>query len=312
MKKIVRRNRIRENFRANLLQEGFTADDVADVFVPFVSAARNVQKGNWLGAAGDLALDAASIGAGFFTGGAGYIPARAAISAAKAGTKVAAKFGRAAADPLIAVGKKFAKRKTVKGTSGIPNTGKGKKGPWDQAIANAKSGKPAGPKSRGNKKPGGAGTAAAVGAAGGALGGLLGGGGSGSLSDRDIMGKDRPQTGFGNRMQGIDPFRSGEMRTSAGYYDTPVGRRQLYKGAGGGLVAPPSSMYENKVFAQLQEMVKKSIATREINNVLVTQDMAKNIIQLHEALNTQNKKLLEENIQSKDGFFEVLDFSVRN
>ena len=309
MKKVVRRNRIRENFRANLLQEGFTADDVADVFVPFVSAARNVQKGNWLGAAGDLALDAASIGAGFFTGGAGYIPARAAISAAKAGTKVAAKFGRAAADPLIAVGKKFAKRKTVPGTSGIPNTGKGKRGPWDQAIANAKSGKPAGPKSRGNKKPGGAGTAAAIGAAGGALGGLLGGGGS--ISDRDIMGKDRPQTGFGNRMQGIDPYRSGELRRSAGYYDTEVGRRQLYKGAGGGMVAPP--MYnEGKVYTQLQEMVNKSIATREINNVLVTQDMAKNIVQLHEALNTKNKKLLEESIQTKDGFFEVLDFSVRN
>lgn len=307
MKKIVRRNRIRENFRANLVQEGFTADDVADTFLPFVSAARNASKGNWWGAAGDLALDAASIAAGAFTGGAGYVGARAAISAAKAGTKVATKFGRAAADPLIAVGKKFAKRKTVKGTSGIPNTGKGKKGPWDQAIANAKSGKPAAkPKKPGGK---GAGTAAAVG---GALGGLLGGGGSGSISDRDIMGKDRPQTGFGNRMQGIDPFRSGEMRTSAGYYDTPVGRRQLYKGAGGGLVAPPSSMYENKVFTQLQEMVKKSIATREINNVLVTQDMAKNIVQLHEALNTKNKKLLEENIQTKDGFFEVLDFSVRN
>lgn len=133
-----------------------------------------------------------------------------------------------------------------------------------------------------------------------------------NLQKQDILGKERPQTGFGNRMQGIDPWRSGELRTSAGYYDTPVGRRQLYKGAGGGLVAPPSSMYENKVYSQLQEMVNKSITTREINNVLVTQDMAKNIVQLHEALNTKNKKILEESIQTKDGFFEVLDFSVRN
>ncbi len=309
MKKVVRRSHIRESFRANLLQEQVTADDVADVLIPGVSAVRNFSKGNWLGGIADLGLDAASIAAGAFTGGAGYVGARAGISALKAGTKVAAKMGKAVANPAVALTKKVLRKKSVKGTSGIPNTGKGKKGPWDQAIANAKSGKPAAkPKKPGGK---GAGTAAGIGAiAGGMLGG--GGGGSGGTTDRDIMGKDRPQTGFRNAYQGIDPFRSGEMRTSAGYYDTPVGRRQLYKGAGGGLVAPPSSMYENKVYTQLQEMVNKSIATREINNVLVTQDMAKNIVQLHEALNTQNKKLLEENIQSKDGFFEVLDFSVRN
>ena len=102
------------------------------------------------------------------------------------------------------------------------------------------------------------------------------------------------------------------MRASAGYYDTPVGRRQLYKGAGGGLVAPPSTMYENTVIHQLQEMINKSIRAREINDILVTQDMAKNIVQLHEALNNDNKKILEENIQTKDGFFRTLDFSVRN
>jgi hypothetical protein len=310
MKKIVRRNHLRESFRANLLQEGFTADDVADTFLPFVSAARNIGKGNYWGAAGDLALDAASIAAGAFTGGAGYVGARAAISAAKAGTKVATKFGRTVAKPFAQAAKKIARPRTVKGTSGIPNTGKGKKGPWDTAIANAKAGRTAKPKTGGKK--GGAGTAAAVGAAGGALAGGLLGGSSGGMSDRDIMGKERPQTGFGNRMQGIDPFRSGEMRTSAGYYDTPVGRRQLYKGAGGGLVAPPSSMYEGKVYEQLKEMVSNSIKTKEINNILVTQDMAKNIVNLHEALNTDNKKILEKNIQSKDGFFEVLDFSVRN
>jgi len=102
------------------------------------------------------------------------------------------------------------------------------------------------------------------------------------------------------------------MRASAGYYDTPVGRRQLYKGAGGGLVAPPSTMYENTVIYKLQEMVNKSIKTREINDILVTQDMARNIVQLHEALNNDNKKMLEENLKSKDGFFRILDFSVRN
>jgi dynactin complex subunit len=86
----------------------------------------------------------------------------------------------------------------------------------------------------------------------------------------------------------------------------------MYKGAGGGLVAPPSTMYENTEIHQLQEMINKSIRAREINDILVTQDMAKNIVQLHEALNNDNKKILEENIQTKDGFFRTLDFSVRN
>lgn len=135
-----------------------------------------------------------------------------------------------------------------------------------------------------------------------------------NLQKQDILGKERPQTGFGNRMQGIDPWRSGELRQNIPFYDTPVGslmgrRAMVYQGTAR---VPPSSLPEGKVYSQLQEMVNKSIATREINNVLVTQDMAKNIVQLHEALNTKNKKLLEESIQTKDGFFEVLDFSVRN
>jgi hypothetical protein len=132
------------------------------------------------------------------------------------------------------------------------------------------------------------------------------------LQIKDILGKERPETGFTDRIQGIDPNRSGELRRSAGFWDTEVGRRLLYGKSGGGLVAPPTSMFEGKVYAQLQEMVKKSISSKEINNILVTQDMAKNIVNLHEALNTDNKKILEKNIQSKDGFFEVLDFSVRN
>ena len=165
-------------------------------------------------------------------------------------------------------------------------------------------------KGKGKPKPKGKGDAAGA-AAGAGAAGMIGGFMGGSQAS-DIYGKDRPQTGFRDRYQGIDPFRSGEMRASAGYYDTPVGRRQLYKGAGGGLVAPPSTMYENTVFPQLQEMVNKSIKTKEINNILVTQDMAKNIVELYEALNTKNKRILEESVQSKDGFFEVLDFSVRN
>lgn len=135
-----------------------------------------------------------------------------------------------------------------------------------------------------------------------------------NLQKQDIYGKDRPQTGFRDRYQGIDPYRSGELRQNIPFYDTPVGGvlgRQAMMGQGIARV-PPSSLPEGKVYSQLQEMVNKSIKTKEINNILVTQDMAKNIVQLHEALNTKNKRILEESVQSKDGFFEVLDFSVRN
>jgi hypothetical protein len=61
--------------------------DAADVFVPGVSAYKNYKKGNYGAAVGDLALDAASIGAGFLTGGTGYVPARAAAAGEKAGIK---------------------------------------------------------------------------------------------------------------------------------------------------------------------------------------------------------------------------------
>lgn len=281
MKKIVRRNHIRENFRANL-QERITAGDVADIFIPGVSAFKNFKKGDIAGGLIDAGLDVASLVAGGLTGGLGYGAARGVISAAKAGRKVSS-----------------ATRIARKSRS-VPNTGYG---PWGKF----KKGKLKTPEA------GAAAGGAAAGAVGGAAGGAASGGRGSSIPDTPkIYGKERPQTGFRDRYQGIDPFRSGEMRASAGYYDTPVGRRQLYKGAGGGLVAPPSTMYENTVFPQLQEMVNKSIKAKEINNILVTQDMAKNIVELHEALNTKNKRILEESVQSKDGFFEVLDFSVRN
>jgi hypothetical protein len=290
MKKIVRRNHIKENFRQNL-KEQFTAGDVADVFVPGVSAYKNFKKGNIAGGLFDVGLDAASLAAGALTGGIGYGASRAAISAIKAGTKVVAK-----------TGKNFAKKKIVPKSKSVPNTGSG---PWGRKVGTPK--KTAKLK---DKPKGKAGAAGAAGAGAGIAGALLGSGSG--ISSSQPLAKDRPQTGFRDRYQGIDPFRSGEIRTSAGYYDTPVGRRQLYKGAGGGLVAPPSTMYENTVIHQLQEMINKSIRAREINDILVTQDMAKNIVQLHEALNNDNKKILEENIQTKDGFFRTLDFSVRN
>jgi len=277
MKKIVRRNHIKENFRQNL-REQFTLGDVADVFVPGVSAYKNFKRGDIAGGLVDAGLDVASLVAGGLSGGIGYGASRGVISALKAGKKVAR-------IPKVAK------------SARVPNTGYG---PWGRRV----TGKKIKPKS--SATAAGVGAAAGIGAAAGSMFG-------GSTSQpSQILAKDRPQTGFRDRYQGIDPFRSGEMRASAGYYDTPVGRRQLYKGAGGGLVAPPSTMYENTVIYKLQEMVNKSIKTREINDILVTQDMARNIVQLHEALNNDNKKMLEENLKSKDGFFRILDFSVRN
>lgn len=289
MKKIVRRNHIQENFRQNL-REQFTAGDVADVFIPGVSAFKNFRKGDIGAGLLDAGLDIASLAAGALTGGVGYAGARAAVSAAKAGTKVISKTGA-----------KLAKKKIVPKARSVPNTGYG---PWGRTV---------GGKGKAPKKNTSTGKAAGVaGGVAAAAGGLLGAASGGTGGPSSILAKERPQTGFGNRYQGIDPFRSGEMRASAGYYDTPVGRRQLYKGAGGGLVAPPSSMYEETVISQLQEMVKSSISKKEVNDILVTNDMARNIVNLYEALNTDNKKLLEDRIQSKDGFFETLDFSIRN
>lgn len=287
MKKIVRRNHIKENFRQNL-REQFTLGDVADVFVPGVSAYKNFQKGDIAGGLIDAGLDVASLVAGGLTGGLGYGAARGVISAVKAGKKVAT------------VGKKVATTQKLARSSRVPNTGYG---PWGKRVPTRIKG----PKG----KKGSTAAAAAAGATGGAM---TGGGGSGGGSQPlDIYGKDRPQTGFRDRYQGINPFHSGELRQSVPFYDTtPVGGVVSRKAMMGVGRIPPSSLPEGKVYDQLQEMVNKSIKTREINDILVTQDMARNIVQLHEALNNDNKKMLEENLKSKDGFFRILDFSVRN
>lgn len=257
MKKIVRRSHIKENFRANLVQEQSSINEALPVL--------------------------------------GWMAANALVNAA-------VRYGPSVVSKILSGAAKT--KPTGAAQARVPNTGYG---PWGRISRRGGGGKGKGGKSRPKNK----GSLPAAAAAGGAAGALLGGGGSGT-GKPDIYGKDRPRTGFDNRIQGIDPNRSGELRRSAGFWDTEVGRRLLYGKSGGGLVAPPNPMSENKVYTQLQEMVNESIATREINNILVTQDMAKNIVQLHEALNTNNKKLLEESVQSKDGFFEVLDFSVRN
>jgi hypothetical protein len=44
------------------------------------------------------------------------------------------------------------------------------------------------------------------------------------LQSKDILGKERPETGFTDRIQGIDPNRSGELRRSAGFWESEVGR----------------------------------------------------------------------------------------
>ena len=326
MKKIVRRSQIRENFRANLIMEKeYTAQDAAsdaaDILIPGVSAYKNFQKGDWMAGLVDAGLDVASIAAGAFTGGAGYGAIKGATVAARVGSKLNKLNKITGSASKVADAARIAAAKAKR--SRAPTTGN----PWEKAAAKArfqrkgtdvdatpKTGKgtdvDATPKT-------GKGTAIADVAAttAGAASAFLGGGGSGSSQPLSVYGKDRPQTGFGNRMQGIDPFRSGELRQSVPFYDTtPVGgvvSRRAMMGGGIGRI-PPSSLPEGKVYTQLQEMIDKSIKSKEINNILVTQDMAKNIVQLHEALNIDNKKLLEESIQSKDGFFEILDFSVRN
>lgn len=312
MKKIVRKNQLRENFRANLIMEKeYTAQDAAsdaaDILIPGVSAYKNFQKGDWMAGLVDAGLDVASIAAGAFTGGAGYGAIKGATVAARVGSKLN-KLNKATDITRIAAAK--AKR------SRAPTTGN----PWEKAAAKARfqrkgTGNNSGrSKDRNNDEKLDAADLAA-GAAGAAGAADRKQAGSGSSQPLSVYGKDRPQTGFGNRIQSIDPFRSGELRQSVPFYDTtPVGgvvSRRAMMGGGIGRI-PPSSLPEGKVFPQLQEMINKSIKSKEINNILVTQDMAKNIVQLHEALNIDNKKLLEESIQSKDGFFEILDFSVRN
>jgi hypothetical protein len=274
MKKIVRRSHIKENFRANLIMEQTSNDTISEA-VPFVAAAAGAALRGAAGLAAKYGPSVASWLSKAMSGASKVKSSNAArIAAAKARTS---KSRTPATNPWVRSSSRS--RFNRKGRNGVSSTRDRKLGASDMALG---------------------------------LAGALGGGSGGSSSPPDIYGKDRPQTGFRNAYQGIDPFRSGEMRASAGYYDTPVGRRQLYKGAGGGLVAPPSTMYENTVFHQLQEMINNSVESKEINSILVTHDMAKNIVQLHEALNTTNKKILEESVQSKDGFFEVLDFSVRN
>jgi hypothetical protein len=65
--------------------------DAADVLIPGVSAYKNFKQGNYGAAVGDLAIDAASIGAGILSGGTAYGPARLAGAGAKVGIKGATK-----------------------------------------------------------------------------------------------------------------------------------------------------------------------------------------------------------------------------
>ena len=311
MKKIVRRNHIRENFRANLIMEkkytaGDAVGDAADMLIPGVSAYKNFAKGDVGAGLFDLGLDAAGILAGAFSGGTGYLGVKGVGAAIKGGSKLAK-----IADAATKAAKFVPKARTVPTLA--KGKGKGKFGPWGTAqrratVQRKNSG------SKGNRPKDRNASDLADFALGAGMGGTLGGGG-GTSQPLSILGKERPQTGFRNQYQGIDPYRSGELRQSVPFYDTtPVGgvmSRRAMMGGGMGRI-PPSSLPEGKVYAQLKEMVSNSIKTKEINNILVTQDMAKNIVNLHEALNTDNKKILEKNIQSKDGFFEVLDFSVRN
>lgn len=83
--KIVRKQQIDEYSMKDL------GSDAADVFVPGVSAYKNFKQGNYGAAVGDLAIDAASIGAGILSGGTAYGPARLAGAGAKVGIKGATK-----------------------------------------------------------------------------------------------------------------------------------------------------------------------------------------------------------------------------
>lgn len=268
-----------DSFTKNLtiIKEQTTAKDVfdtaTDVLVPGVSAYKKFSSGDVVGGIVDSGIDVASIAAGAVTGGVGY----AALKALAGGAKWALRGGKTLA-------------KTAKA---------------------AKAGKVA------KLKGTGAGGKIAAGAAGGAVGAGLSGGGAGSAAlaaaTSDITyDKSRPQTGFRNTTQGIDPFHAGEMRNSTGYWDTPVGRRQLYKNAGGGMIAPSPSMYEEVTIPVLREMVEKSVSVRNFNGLDITNHMASNIIETFDRLNIQEQKVFEQELKTEDGFFNVLGYSVRN
>lgn len=81
--------------RQQLYEYGFKdlAGDAADIAIPGVSAYKNFKKGNYLSAAGDLALDVGSAIAAPFTGGASFAGRAALKGALKGGTRLAAKSG---------------------------------------------------------------------------------------------------------------------------------------------------------------------------------------------------------------------------
>lgn len=126
--------------------------------------------------------------------------------------------------------------------------------------------------------------------------------------------KEKPKSGISN-VRGIDPFLSGESPASSGYYETEVGRRQLYKAASG--AASPYSAIREDTLTQLKTFLKSEDQTKTITineeHISINRNMASSVVRVYENVNKENKtkinKLLNEDLSS---FLKVLDFSVKN
>lgn len=106
------KSKISESFREKLQKKrqikeysaSQFADDAADVLVPGYSSVKKVKAGDYWGAAKDAAIDAAAIGAGALTLGAGYGAIKGAQIAGKTGAKLMSKAGAKAVTKGAATG----------------------------------------------------------------------------------------------------------------------------------------------------------------------------------------------------------------
>jgi hypothetical protein len=264
---------IRNRFEKNLNQIK-EEDSTLKSLIPGYDAYQSYKKGNYLGAAGNLALDAATIGAGALTGGLGAAAIRGGVSGFKA-----LRYGKAGLKGAAAAAKKGATRSLG----------------WKLAK-----------KIGGGLRKVGAGTAGL--AAGLAAGGS---GGSGSAAaGRSSLGPSRArQIEFsGNRLAGGKTVTAGDSGrfsvTSQGGFSSPAQeidyRRRLMQ-----------TQENTDTLSQLKNNNTTIMINEE--PVFINKNTAKQILKVYRTLNEENRikfeSMLNENTKS---FKQAVNFALRH
>lgn len=292
------------------------ADDVTDVLVPYKSAVKNYQKGNYKAAAVDAALDTVGLAASAFTGGTSYAGTTAAKGAIRAGVKGATKGASKADDVVKPVSKGASKADDVAATAkGASKTGTGAK-ITDRAKKVAK----------------GVGLAGAGAAVGSAMSD------SGSRDDKEDQKAPKDfslQTKvYQPKKASADAARS-EIERRKLYTETetrepretrpqPAGfslQNRMADKIGTGTKSPTDmarkererrSLYKESMINQIRNIKEETSLQVADGHVYINKNVADKMVHVYESLNKQNQKKVDKLIsENVEGFKKFLNFVVR-